>query len=145
MPTYWNIPLVSGETLPLPVTVNSQLFILGPNGSGKSALIQHAVTALGPDNIRRISAHRQTWLESGNIDMTPQSRRQFADQLRGHEPNIDYRWKEYNSQGQLSSVLFDLTAMDNDLARRIRDHAYAKQQEEVERIVNHERPVFAPN
>ena len=143
MPTYWNIPLVSGETLPLPVTVNSQLFILGPNGSGKSALIQHAVTALGPDNIRRISAHRQTWLESGNIDMTPQSRRQFADQLRGHEPNIDYRWKEYNSQGQLSSVLFDLTAMDNDLARRIRDHAYAKQQEEVERIVNHERPVFA--
>ena len=142
METALQIPLISGETLLLTLTAGTILFIVGPNGSGKSALIQHAVTSLGAANVRRISAHRQTWLASGNIDMTPQNRRQFDEQLQGQEPNYDYRWREWNSQGRLSSVLFDLTASDNDLARRVRDHAYAKNQVEVNRIVNHELPVF---
>ena len=71
----WRIPLTSGEELPIPLEVNCPLFIVGPNGSGKSALIQHAVTSLGAGNVRRISAHRQTWLQSAAINLTPQSRR----------------------------------------------------------------------
>ena len=143
MTTQWTVPKVSGEPLTIDLQVGEKLFIVGPNGSGKSALIQHAVNHFGSGNVRRISAHRQTWLESGNIDMTPQSRRQFDDQLRGQERNHVYRWREWNSPGRLSSVLFDLTAAENDLARRIMDRAYARDHQSVDHIVNSERPVFA--
>ena len=143
MPPKWTIPLISGEKLSIDLPSGCQIFIIGPNGSGKSALIQHAVNSLGAGNVRRISAHRQTWLDSGNIDMTPQNRRQFDEQLKGQEPNRIYQWREWNPAGRVSSVLFDLTAADNDLARRIRDHAYAKDQEAVDKIVDREQPVFA--
>ena len=138
----WRIPLTSGEDLPIRLEVNCPLFILGPNGSGKSALIQHAVTSLGAANVRRISAHRQTWLQSAAINLTPQSRRQFEQNLKAHDTNPEYRWKEWSSEQQVSSVLFDLTAKENDLARRIMDKSYAKEQEAIDEIVSGERPPF---
>lgn len=137
-----DIPLIAGETQRIPLTIGIPLFIIGPNGSGKSALIQHAVTSLGATNVRRISAHRQTWLQSGSIDLTPQNRRQFDEQLIGQEPNPEYRWREWNPQMRLSSVLFDLTAKENTLARTIMKHAYDGDIEAVKNITNKEVPVF---
>ena len=118
------------------------MFVVGPNGSGKSALIQHAVTSVGAQNVRRISAHRQTWMQSGAIGLTPQNRREFGQQHDNHESNPIYRWKEWNAEGQLSSVMFDLVAKDNDQARRIADQARAGNYTEMERIVNCEPGVF---
>ena len=138
----WRIPLTSGEELPIGLEVNCPLFIVGPNGSGKSALIQHAVTSFGAGNVRRISAHRQTWLQSATINLTPQSRRQFGQNLKAHDTNPEYRWKEWSSEEQVSSVLFDLTAKENDLARRIMDKSYEKEQEGVDKIISEERPPF---
>ena len=138
----WRIPLTSGEELPIRLEVNSPVFVVGPNGSGKSALIQHAVTSLGAENVRRISAHRQTWLQSAAISLTPQSRRQFEQNLKANDANPEFRWREWSSEQQVSSVLFDLTAKENDLARRIMDKSYAKAQEAVEKIISDERPPF---
>ena len=138
----WGIPLLSRGTMLLTLSKQNPLFVVGPNGSGKSALIQHAVTAFGAENVKRISAHRQTWLASGTVDMTPAARKQFETTLKGREPNPVYRWRQWDPNGRLSSVLFDLTAKDNDLARRITKHAYTRNQEEVNRIVNTEPLVF---
>ena len=138
----WNIPLYSGDVLPIILDRSSPLFIVGPNGSGKSALIHHAVTSLGPASVKRIAAHRQTWLSSGTIDMTAMSRKRFDKNLRSYETNPNYRWSEWDPAGRLSSVLFDLTAKENDLARRIMENAYARNQGEVDTIVDNERPVF---
>ena len=137
-----NIPIIESEPLTILLEDGSGLFILGPNGSGKSALIQHAVTSLGTQNVRRISAHRQTWMESGAIDLTPQNRREFGQQHDNQERNPVYRWREWNPQGQLSSVMFDLVAKDNDQARRIADYARAGNYPEMEKIVNGEPGVF---
>ena len=137
-----NVPLVSGDALSLQLTTEAPLFIVGPNGSGKSALIQHAVEQLGAENVRRISAHRQTWLTSGSIDLTPQSRRQYDEQLRGQEPNPVYRWREWNPEMRVSSVLFDLTAKENTLARKIMSHAYEGNLDAVQSIANNETPIF---
>lgn len=142
MPAELVIPLIKNDPLKIPLEPGNPLYIVGPNGSGKSALIQHAVTSLGPTNVRRISAHRQTWLESAAIAMTPQSRKQFDRQLSGQEPNPIYRWREYNSEARLSSILFDLTAKENELARRIMNHAYAAEKEQVDEIVESERSPF---
>ena len=143
MPIDWVINLINGGSLPVSLEPSNPLYIVGPNGSGKSALIQHAVTSLGTKNVRRISAHRQTWLESAAINMTPHSRRRFDEQVANQEPNPIYRWREYSSEGRLSSVLFDLTAKEDELARRIMNHAYAKDMDAVHRVTGSERPVFS--
>ena len=137
-----NIPIIKSEQLTVLLEAGSGLFILGSNGSGKSALIQHAVTSLGAPNVRRISAHRQTWMESGAIDLTPQGRRQIGQRHDSEERSSVYRWKEWNPQGLLSSVIFDLVAKDNDQARRIADCARAEKYTEMKRIVDGEPGVF---
>ena len=126
----------------IPLKAGRPLFVVGPNGSGKSALIQHAVRTIGTDNVRRISAHRQTWLQSGDIDLTPQARRGFEESRIREEREDIYRWQEWAPEQQLGSVLFDLVAKDNDLARRIMEHTYAEDQEAVDTIKDSERPVF---
>ena len=138
----WNIPLTSGEPLTVSLEANTRIFVVGPNGSGKSALIQHAVTSLGAQNVKRIAAHRQTWLGSAAISMTPQSRRTFGQNRQARETNPVSRWQEWSSDAQISSVLFDLTAKENDLARRIMDGTYSNNLKAVETIVANERPVF---
>ena len=65
----WDIPRISDDPLPLSLQSGDRLFIVGPNGSGKSALIQHLVSGHQGRNIRRISAHRQTWLDSGSLNL----------------------------------------------------------------------------
>ena len=79
----WNIPSISGQKFPISLKGSDRLFIVGANGSGKSALIQHLVSSNQGQKIRRISAHRQTWFQSGSIDLTPQRRKQF-DQDNTH-------------------------------------------------------------
>ena len=138
-----NIPIIDSDSLDIPIEVGNRLFVLGPNGSGKSALIQHAVTSLGAQNVRRISAHRQTWMESGAISVTPLSRRRFGESHNRQERNPEYRWRERDSVAQLSAVMFDLVAKDNDQARRIAEKAHAKDYTGMKRIINREPGVFS--
>lgn len=140
--TFLNVPLTSSEPLPIPLKLGTPLFIVGANGSGKSALVQHAVSTLGPTRTRRISAHRQNWMESGNINFTPLRRRQFGEQRTGHESNPIYRSREWDPAGMLQSVLFDLTATDNEQARHVRDLAYGNQVNEISRYTKSHQPIF---
>ena len=137
------IKLTNGENLAIPLEPGIPLYVVGPNGSGKSALIQHAVTQLGAENVRRISAHRQTHLDSAAINATPHSRKQFYEQLSRQERKPIYRWSEFDSEARLASLLFDLTAKDNALARRIMTHAFENDMEAVQGITTSEQPVFA--
>ena len=72
-----SIKLTDGGDLAIPLEPGKPLYVVGPNGSGKSALVQHAVQTLGPDRVRRVSAHRQTWMESAAINMSPLEKRRF--------------------------------------------------------------------
>ena len=80
----WSIPQPSGHALPVELEPGRLIFVVGPNGSGKSALLQHLAASSG-DRIRRIFAHRQTWLPSGSLTLTPESRRQFERNRRDYE------------------------------------------------------------
>lgn len=115
----WNITRISGEPLAISLKAGDRLFIVGANGSGKSALIQHLFSSNPNEKIKRISAHRQTWLESGGITITQNDRIEFERYYRRYEANDEARWKDYNAQEKQSAVLFDLRAKDNARARRI--------------------------
>ena len=136
------IPRINGGDLAVPLEPGKPLYVVGPNGSGKSALIQHAVTQLGAAEVRRVSAHRQTWLESSDINMSPLDKRRFDESHRSWIIDPEYRWREFDPHGRLSSVLFELMAKQGDLARTILHYAYQKDFEKIESITKTERPVF---
>ena len=142
MPLPWGIPRIDDEPLAISIEPGSRTFIVGTNGSGKSALIQHAVTMLGSENVKRISAHRQTWLESSEISLTAQSRREFAPNLVNQEREPSNRWQDWNPEMRNASVLFDLTAKENSLARRFMAHAYEDDQAAIQKLAREEQPIF---
>ena len=115
----WSIPQNSGQPLQMSLEDHDRLFIVGANGSGKSALIQHLVSSNPGKKIRRISAHRQTWFQSGSIDLTPQSRKQFAQDSTNLEVLNEARWQDFDAEKRQSAVLFDLVSKANTRARLI--------------------------
>ena len=130
------IPRVPDDPNPISLNLNNgdQLFIVGANGSGKSALMQRFVSELPQDKVKRITAHRQTWFNSGSIDLTPANRQQHEQQNRAHDRNYDSRWKEYNPAWNLSTALFDLVAKENTRARTITLHVDNDNYEKVKEI-----------
>ena len=116
----WNIPQTSGQALPISLEAGDRLFMVGANGSGKSALIQQLVSSNPNMTIRRMSAHRQTWFESGSIDLTPRSRKDFDEQSIHIESQYEALWMDQYAQQKQSAIFFDLVAKDNAEARSLR-------------------------
>ena len=104
------------------IEVGQQLYVVGGNGSGKSALFQHWVTSIGSPLIKRVPAHRQTWLESGDLNFTARSRRRFESNIMSWDRDVNARWMEHSPAERQSAVLFDLVAKDNTRYRTIGQH-----------------------
>ena len=117
-----HIPRISGTPIQLTLDVGDRLFVVGPNGSGKSALIQHLVSSNRNEKIRRISAHRQTWFQSERIDLTPQTRFQFGEQISRRESQDQSRWRDEYAEQRQSAVLFDLVSEQTKRANRITNY-----------------------
>ena len=116
------IPRLSRDPLSISLEVGEQLYVIGANGTGKSALFQHWVTSMDASTIKRISAHRQTWLPSGSLNFTAHSRRQFEENSMHWDRQDDARWMEQLPAERQSAVLFDLVAKDNLRYRTIGQH-----------------------
>ena len=125
-----------GDTLPISVEMGEQLYLVGANGTGKSALFQHWLTSLGSSVVKRISAHRQTWLNSGNLEFTAHSRKQFEQNSRSWDREANARWMEHNPGERQSAVLFDLVAKDNFRNRTISQYIDDKDPEQATRVAS---------
>ena len=124
-------PTPSGDQLTIPLEVGQQLYVVGANGTGKSALFQHWVSSVNGPRIKRIAAHRQTWFESGNLDFTPRSRKQFEQNRMTWDREVNARWMEHSPAQRQSAVLFDLVAKDNARYRAIGQHIDDKNPDEA--------------
>lgn len=69
------------------------LFVLGANGTGKSSLMFYFNTQHG-GHTRRISAHRQTWMQSDALDMTPSAKLQTEHHIQNDDQNIHSRYRD---------------------------------------------------
>ena len=122
---HWEIPRISDAPIQLTVNNGDQLFIVGANGSGKSTLIQRFVkekSQAGDKKIKRITAHRQTWFNSGNIDFTPAARQEYDRETPRYNTLSEALWRDLRPQEDLSAILFDLVAKENSRARAIARH-----------------------
>ena len=118
----WEIPRISDEPIQLTVNNGDQLFIVGANGSGKSSLMQRLTVDAGDKKIKRITAHRQTWFNSGNINFTPANRQEYDRETPRYNTHKDARWKDRRPGDDLSALLFDLVAKDNAINESIAQH-----------------------
>lgn len=114
------LELVNGSSIDLPVSAMSPLFIVGPNGAGKSGLIQ-TLYQNNPENAVRISAHRQTWMESNAVPFSPRDKINAERTLKGQDSQPFARWKEYDPAGRIGLVIADLIDADNELSRDVRE------------------------
>src|SRR6476469_3629727 len=115
-----NIPRTTGEPLNLTINVGENLFIMGANGTGKSSLMHHLyMLHYSHNNVRRISAHRQTWFSSTTMDLSSQQKRDFETNIRIGDTNLTSRWKEDYASQRASMAIYDLIDADNVRNRAI--------------------------
>ncbi|MBD1939197.1 AAA family ATPase [Microcoleus sp. FACHB-68] len=112
------IPRSTGELLNLTINLGEILFVLGANGTGKSSLMQR-LYSLYPDKARRISAHRQTWFSSSAMDLSPQQKRNYEDNIRSVDTSVDSRWKDDYGNYRASIAIYNLIDAENVRSRSI--------------------------
>ena len=129
----WKIPKISNDpddSIELSINKGDQLFIVGPNGSGKSALIQKFVSEYPHENIKRITAQRQTSLRPGNIDYTPAQRKKFDRNYLNYNRNDASRYLDQYSSEEQSAILYDLdnkyNTINEDIANDVRNQDMEK-------------------
>jgi ABC-type cobalamin/Fe3+-siderophores transport system ATPase subunit len=118
MATQLTVLRMLAPAVTITLEVGETLFVLGANGTGKSALMQtfysaHLATA------RRISAHRQTWIESNALTMTGAQRRGHEVKIRNTDATPEARWQEKFSHERAGMAIFDLLGAENVRARAI--------------------------
>ena len=119
----WNIPKITGQPTTVTLNTGEPIFIVGPNGTGKSALLQQFIFSHPKVKIKRIAAHRQTWLESGTVDLTPMSRKQLNTSFRNFERRPESLWQDgssyYGHGTEHAAILFDLISQEYQRALAI--------------------------
>jgi ABC-type Mn2+/Zn2+ transport system ATPase subunit len=113
-----NVPIPGGSGLPLSIDVGQSLFVLGANGTGKSGLMTLFYSG-NRNRARRISAHRQTWMTSNAISLSPEQKRNHETNIVGIDAQPAARWKDDYSTVRPSIAIYDLIDAENVRARAI--------------------------
>ena len=95
MPFNLNFSAQTTELSQLKLEVGEILFVLGANGTGKSYLMHHFAQQ-NREQIRMISAHRQTWMNTDTLDMTPSVKVQTEQNIKSE----DQRQRAYSGEDE---------------------------------------------
>ena len=107
--------------LDLQLASGEMLFVLGANGSGKSSLMLAFAQQHG--NARKIAAHRQTWIHSDTLDITPSSKQSTEKSIRSADRNSESRYRDAHGNQRAMVILYDLIEAASHLDKSIADAA----------------------
>jgi ABC-type cobalamin/Fe3+-siderophores transport system ATPase subunit len=114
----FNIPRSSTEVFSSSLDIGECVYVLGANGTGKSSLMHHLFT-INREKAYRMLAHRQNWLSSDSISMSPQQKRQTESNIKSHDMNPESRWRDDNSAYRSMIAIYDLIEAENTRSREI--------------------------
>ena len=118
MTFYLRIPTEDPPPESISLGAGQVLFILGANGTGKSSLMMHFAAQYG-GRVKRISAHRQTWMNNDKPDMTPSDKQQTQQRILSKDHGIASRYRDDFGPQRISIIIYELIDAENDRARRI--------------------------
>ena len=88
-----HFPAQNADVSTLELEAGQMLFVLGVNGTGKSSLMFHfAQKNVG--KARKISAHRQTWMNTDALDMTPATTLQTERSIQNIDQQQTSRYRD---------------------------------------------------
>ena len=120
------------------------MFMVGPNGTGKSTLMHHFNTQ-NIGQVRRITAHRQIWLNTDSVDLTPASRQQMEANITQQDRDEQSRYKDNYAHQRSQATIFDLIDYENVDARKIAEAVRAGNMEEVQVLASEQAPISKMN
>lgn len=88
------------------------LFVLGANGTGKSSLMFRFVQQ-NAGQTRKISAHRQTWMNSDALDMTPASKVQTERNIQNEDRAQQSRYRDPYAAQRASMTIYEIIDAEN--------------------------------
>lgn len=92
------------------------IFVLGANGTGKSSLM-HRFATQNPNDVRKIAAHRQTWMNTDALDMTPANKMQTEQHIRNDDRQHEARYRDRYAAQRASMTIYELIDAENVRAR----------------------------
>ena len=78
-----HFPTQKPDMRTLQLEAGEVLFVLGANGTGKSSLM-FQFARKNPGKSKKIAAHRQTWMNTDALDMTPANKLQTEQNIQKH-------------------------------------------------------------
>jgi ABC-type cobalamin/Fe3+-siderophores transport system ATPase subunit len=120
------------------------MFVLGANGTGKSSLM-HRFYGQHSQIATRISAHRQTWLQSNDLALSPMARRNTEQNIRNTDTNAQARYREDYAQERSNIALYDLVEAENVRARSIAGAVDADDIALAKQLSQHDAPLKTIN
>lgn len=94
----------------LPIAVGTPTFILGGNGTGKSSLV-HSFNNQLP-KVVYLPGARPSFFDNEGTGLTPESRRQLGENLRGWDSQPDNRWRSVQGTSRNAKAIHDLIAAE---------------------------------
>lgn len=135
---------LDGEQIDLGLQTGEVVFLLGANGTGKSSLIYHfARNNIG--RMRKISAHRQTWMRTDTLDMTSANKQQTEAQVQSSDRKHQSRYRDDYAADRASLTIYDLIDAENVLARKIKAHVERKEMNLAAEACRNNAPIATIN
>jgi len=144
MPFQLNFPAQNQAMSQLQLEVGQMLFVLGANGTGKSSLLQR-FTQQNQNRTRKISAHRQTWMNSDTLDLTPSTKIQTETQIRTDDAQQNSRHRDRFASQRASMIIYELIDAENVRSRTMSAAYDAGNMAALEEAAKGEAPITIIN
>ena len=128
----------------LQLEASEMLFVLGANGTGKSSLMFH-FSHQHRGRVRKIAAHRQTWMNSDALDMTPSTKVQTEKNIRNDDQNYQSRYRDAYAAQRASMTIYEIIDAENVRARAIAAAYDARDMDGLEEAGKVEAPITVIN
>jgi len=118
MPFNLGFPAQDAAASQLQLESGQMLFVLGANGTGKSSLM-HRFAQQNAGRTRKISAHRQTWMNTDTLDLTPAAKVQTERNIQNEDTSQHSRYRDSYAAQRASMTIYELIDAENVRARTI--------------------------
>lgn len=144
MPFNLNFPSQDAEVSQLQLEPGQMLFVLGANGTGKSSLM-HRFASINRNNMRKVAAHRQTWMNTDALDMTPSNKLQTEEQIKADDAQHKSRYRDRFAAQRASMTIYELIDAENVRARAMQTAYDAGDMDAVAEAAKVEAPIAIIN